>query len=330
VAVVALQETRAHAPTGWGKKNTVFSSPGLPHQAGVALVIPNWVLSKLGVKEASIVPKTIDGRCISISLPLQLPDEVAIRRLVITNVYRPVQDTEKPEFDAKFKALIREWEIGEGDVHICLGDFNGTLSPLDQLGEGSAVTDPGLASLSIELSLVDAIRKAHPEKRLATRRGYANQRWRRIDYVFHQIPSGTHVEALGVRFIPSRSDHHYVVGAFTGLFSLEKKRVIPRAKVSALLRDPVVVSQLLEAAWKARRSRHSTLWGAWDGWKKDAVKILLEQEQLFLKSLPPSPLVDSTAKVAKIIEQFGMEGSLGEEWDLLIEQFKSDLAQSAT
>ena len=120
-----------------------------------------------------------------------------------------------------------------------------------------------------------------------------------------------------------------MVGAFTGLFSLEKRRVIPRAKVSALLRDPLGVSQLLEAAWNSRRTRHSTLWGAWDGWKKDAVKILLEQEQYYLNSLPPSPLVNSTAKIAEIIEQFGMEGSLGEEWDLLIEQFKADLAQSA-
>jgi hypothetical protein len=134
VAVIALQETRAHPPTGWGKKNAVFSSPGAPHQAGVALVIPDWLLSKLGAKEASIVPKIIDGRCISVSLPLQLPGEKTERRLVLTNVYRPVSEVEKPEFDAKFKALIREWEIGEEDVHICLEDFNGTLSPLDQLG----------------------------------------------------------------------------------------------------------------------------------------------------------------------------------------------------
>ena len=302
--------------------------------------MPRWVLERTGVREEEIEKKVLEGEAISISFPLILPHTKKAHRIVITNVYRPTDEAEQPDFDERLNEMLGGWGFGEGDVHFGLGDFNGCVSKMDQMSGVGAKINLGLEALTDRWGWVDSVREIHGAKRLATRRWDVRGEdtpittpratLRRLDYVFHSAPAGFGVKTLGARFVPSRSDHHMVVVAFEGILPSEPKQEITRIPLGPLERDEKEWDIVLENKWKEALEKCATIWGAWETWKREVGGLLLESEKKYRKNQPEKPLECATAGIAGMIEEFGERGEMGEEWEEMLGEFESATELSAS
>ena len=259
------------------------------------------------------------------AFPFPIPGKEGHTRLILTCVYRPVKKEDKPAFDDALSSLYKKWGDDGESMHVVIGDFNGCLSRLDQLGEKCTSVDEKLQEMVISQGLQDTVRDRFPVAKLASRRGKRGEAWRTLDLVLLKNPNSLpSIRTMGARFIPSRSDHHLVVVGISNHTPGGGKQVLSRVPIGPLERESKRLREQLRETW-VECKKCDTPWGAWEKFKRLASDTLRKSEREWMLAQPTPGITLATNAIAQVIDAFGEEDDLGEEWEEYLGVFEEEV-----